>query len=426
MGRLLPQPTQSVIQDGWTSVVTHDPQRVVELLRDHLAAHDKQLLFLFGAGTSSSVNTAPPPTAGEKPTHTPLVPALDPMTSECKVAVKSLSEKHEVAWNSLEAECEALDLAPHIENMLGRIRLKINAAGVGEEVLGLDNDQLEMFEGAIRKTIVHLASPKEVSIPSRLPHDDFAMWVRNARRKHPIEIFTTNYDVLIERSLEHARVPVFDGFVGSHAPYFSPDTIESDLTMPGYEWARLWKLHGSINWNLRQGAVVRTTEASGGEMILPSHRKYDESRKQPYLALIDRLARSMAREGALLITCGYSWSDEHINAVILAALDSPPSHHVIALAYSDLADLPHLCSLAAKRENVVVVGPKEGILKRDRAEWALPSQIDDATASFVDIAFDSDALPDNESGPVSGHMRLGDFNWFCKFIVAMDSPVLGT
>lgn len=48
-------------------MAAHDPQRVVELLRDHLAAHDKQLLFLFGAGTSSAVNTAPAPAAGAMP-----------------------------------------------------------------------------------------------------------------------------------------------------------------------------------------------------------------------------------------------------------------------------------------------------------------------------------------------------------------------
>jgi hypothetical protein len=406
-------------------MATHDPQRVVELLRDHLAAHDKQLLFLFGAGTSNAVNAAPPPASGAMAVHVPLIPALDPMTAECKGAVVALSAEHGTAWGALEAECTALDLAPHIENMLGRIRLKIDAAGAGDQVLGLSTDELQTFEGAIRETIVRMSSPDEANIPSPLPHDDFAMWVRNARRKHPVEIFTTNYDVLIERSLEQARVPVFDGFVGSYAPYFSPDAIESDATMPGYEWSRLWKLHGSINWELRQGSVVRTTGPCAGEMILPSHRKYDESRKQPYLALIDRLARSVAREGALVITCGYSWSDEHINSVIRAALDTHPANHAIALIYPGLADLPRLCALAQERENLVVVGPREGILKRERAEWALPRQIDDATASFVDIAFDSDAVPDDVAGPVSGEMRLGDFNAFCRFLVAMDSPALG-
>jgi hypothetical protein len=141
----------------------------------------------------------------------PLIPALDPMTSECKVAVVALSAEHGTAWSALEAECTALGLAPHIENMLGRIRRKIDAAGVGDQVLGLSTDQLETFEEAVRGAIVRMCSPAEANIPLRLPHDDFAIWVRKARRKHPVEIFTTNYDILIERSLEQARVPAAHG-----------------------------------------------------------------------------------------------------------------------------------------------------------------------------------------------------------------------
>lgn len=34
---------------------THDPRREIEKLRDHLASHDKALMFLFGAGTSCAV-----------------------------------------------------------------------------------------------------------------------------------------------------------------------------------------------------------------------------------------------------------------------------------------------------------------------------------------------------------------------------------
>jgi hypothetical protein len=34
------------------------------------------------------------------------------------------------------------------------------------------------------------------------------------------EIFTTNYDLVIEKSLEAIRAPYFDGFVGSYEPFF--------------------------------------------------------------------------------------------------------------------------------------------------------------------------------------------------------------
>jgi hypothetical protein len=406
-------------------VATHDPQRVVELLRDHLAAHDKRLIFLFGAGTSSAVNIAPAPAPGQKPNYQPLIPALGPMTDKCKEAAAALSEEHKAAWEALEAECTALDLKPHIENVLGRIRRKIDATGAEEKVLGLTREQMEALEGAIRSAIVEMASPAEPSIPTSLPHDDFAVWVRHARRRYAIEIFTTNYDVLVERSLESARVPIFDGFVGSYAPYFSPEALDNDASMPSSEWIRLWKVHGSVNWEVRTGSVVRLTGPCSGEMILPSHRKYDESRKQPYLALLDRLARSMSREGTLMVTCGYSWNDEHINAAMISALDNHPANHVIALAHPPLDEVPNLCELAKDRMNLVAVGPREGIIRRERAEWALPNPIGGPTASFVDIAFDSDALPDEEASPITGRMRLGDFNWFCRFLLAMDSPALG-
>lgn len=301
-------------------MATHDPQRFIELLRDHLAAHDKRLLFLLGAGTSCSINVAPAAEPGRRRGFTPLIPAIDALTVACKEAVDRLSDRHSAAWHELIEECRAMDLAPHIENVLGRLRRKVDAAGPGQGALGLEEAGLQNLEETIRATIAEQASPEEAVIPNTLPHDSLATWVRYARRRHPIEIFTTNYDVLIERSLERTRVPLFDGFVGSYEPYFSPDGIERDESMPGYEWARLWKLHGSINWELRTGSVVRVSSSMHGEMILPSHRKYDESRKFPYLSLIDRLGRCLAVDGTLLITCGYSWNDEHINAVILSAL----------------------------------------------------------------------------------------------------------
>ncbi len=33
--------------------------------------------------------------------------------------------------------------------------------------------------------------------------------------KSPIELFTTNYDLLLEEALEDEEIPYFDGFVGS-------------------------------------------------------------------------------------------------------------------------------------------------------------------------------------------------------------------
>lgn len=397
----------------------HDPELFIHLFRDHLAAHDKRLVFLFGAGTSSAINIAPPARPGSKQTHEPLIPAIERMTSLCATAVKGMSAEHAAAWSLLETECLALSKQPHIENILGRLRLKLDAAGPTDTTLGLDLGQLADLEERIRDTIAELASPSETSIPAHLPHDRFSQWIRQADRRYPVEVFTTNYDILIERSLEKARVSLFDGFVGSYQPFFSPEAIENDATIPGRRWTRVWKLHGSANWKLIDHVPVRQSTTGASDMILPSHRKYDESRKMPYLALMDRFARCLSEEGALLVTCGYSWSDEHVNATILTALDHHPNNAVIALLYSDPADLANVIPFATTRHNLFAIGSRRAVIRGQVGNWVLPHAITRATASFLDISFDSDAIVGKDDEPVPGRMRLGDFEIFCRFLAAM-------
>lgn len=389
------------------------------MLRDHLAANDRRLVFLFGAGTSCSINTAPMPGPGEPRDFAPLVPTIFGLTTHCEAAVSALSADHLAAWTALVTECEAMGLPAHIETILSRVRHKLAAAGPTDMALGLDADGIRALEAKICDTIALHVSPEETAIPESTPHERFARWVRHARRRHPIEVFTTNYDVLIERSLERAHVPIFDGFVGSYEPFFSPEMIEMDDSLPGATWTRLWKLHGSINWAARHGGIVRVSSNASGEMILPSQQKYDESRKLPYLALMDRLSRCLSEDGALLVTCGYSWNDEHINAVVLGALANHPASHAIALAYEPLAELPRLTSLALHHDNLIVAGPRSGVINRMAAPWELPSGLTRARASVVDPFFDSDAVPDQEAGPIPGRLRLGDFNVLAEFLESM-------
>src|SRR5690606_12943015 len=102
---------------------THNPETVIHLLRDHLAAHDKRLAFLFGAGTSTAVNSAPEVAPNEGPGYMPLVPAIAPMTEARNRAVDDLSSAHTTAWQLLTTECESLGKQPNIESILGRLRL---------------------------------------------------------------------------------------------------------------------------------------------------------------------------------------------------------------------------------------------------------------------------------------------------------------
>lgn len=412
---------------------THDPRKVVEDLRDHLAAHDKTLIFLFGAGTSSSINIAPLPAAGAKRDYKPLVPAIKSLTERCKAAVKNLGANFEKALEILESQCVECKKPVNIENILSRVHFKIDAIGKDEKLLGLEKSDLEKLETTILKTIAGAVNPKGEIIPDNLPHDDFATWIKCAARTAPLEIFTTNYDILIERSIEAAHIPVFDGFVGSMEPFFYADSLDRSEIIPPPSWVRLWKIHGSVNWKIAKNKIeqkiVRCTEPIlTGEMILPSHRKYDESRKQPYLALLDRLSNVLNHEHALLITCGYSFGDEHINAIIFNNLDNRPTTHVISLQYEELSTNTQLVEWAQKKSNFTVLGPSSGVISGRLGTWRLIQPVDDKSSSFMDTAFDSKAYveagvaaPATEAPAdnFTGTMRLGDFNWLCKFLNTM-------
>lgn len=400
----------------------HDPRQIIELLRDHLATHNKPICFLFGAGTSSSVYIAAP---GATPAFAPLIPAINELTRKCGDAVAALGAPFPDAWTRLVDECTAAGADPNIENILSRIRTKMTAMGAGDTLLGLDCAGMENAEKEIRKAIVQSAAPQEATIPADLPHHTFARWVRQATRKQAIELFTTNYDILFERSLEAARVPVFDGFVGAWQPFFHAEALESEETLPGPQFVRLWKIHGSINWMEREVAmarrVVRTSGAPDpdGTMVFPSQRKYDDSRKQPYQALMDRLSAVLARDGALLVACGYSFGDEHINARMLSVLERRPLSHVVVLRYSDLTADDPIVALAGSYSNLMILGPNAGVLGGRWGEWKLTESLDDRARDFFAPAFKLDAAPPGGAAPVTGKLVLGDFNSFCAFLATM-------
>lgn len=410
-------------------MATHDPRQITEQLRNHLATHDRRLVFLFGAGTSCAINVAPMPAPGEKPRYQPLIPGVADLTDACGEAVAALGDDQANAWRRLKEQCEAEGRTGNVENILSKVRTKIDAVGSDETLVGLDRDGLVGVERTICGTIATSVNPDEATIPDSTPHDGLASWVRKATRTVPLEVFTTNYDVLIERALEASRLPVFDGFVGTHRPFFLSDCLEDENELPGPKWVRLWKLHGSVNWVVEEGVrgarIVRSGASESGEMILPSHRKYDESRKQPYIAFMDRLSRMLNNDHALLITCGYSFGDEHINAIIFGALDNRISTNVVALQYDELDEDGTLSRNAKRRANLTVIGPNGGVISGQWGEWKLTLPVDVKTASFMDNAFDSNAMP--EPTPVGsvptdlrGRMRLGDFNWFCRFLEAME------
>jgi hypothetical protein len=247
-----------------------------------------------------------------------------------------------------------------------------------------------------------------------LPHKALARWIRRIDRPLPVEIFTTNYDTLFERALEQDWVPIFDGFVGAHRPFFSPASLARDPMAPGRRWTRLWKVHGSVTWSSAGGdsRIVRGEEQESGELILPSLLKYDESRKQPYLAMMDRLRRFLTeREDAILVAAGYSFGDQHINEVIFEALEGNRRLHVFALCFDQPAADSELEIAARRHGNILVFGLERAIVGSREGSWALR---DPTTATRLNGIFDIHGTGSAAAGaPATGRLRLGDFNVLC-------------
>lgn len=385
---------------------TFDPVVEIQKLRDHLSSHDKPIVMLFGAGTSCAVQGTD---------NQPLIPAVEVLTDRCRQAVVALGKPFPKAWKLI------TDSLPKgrrdIEEILSSVRNMLDAILDGDTLAGLDRVQLEKLEGKIKETIATEVVPDTARFPDKLPHEAMGRWLRSVQRETPIEIFSLNYDTLFERGLEAEWVPFFDGFVGAHQPFFSPGSLLHPDMMPGRRWARLWKMHGSVTWSYvgkaKNRRVVRGPERTSGEMILPSLQKYEESRKQPYVAMLDRLRGVLTeRDDVALITAGYSFSDQHINEIIFEALDSNPGFHAFVLCFEDPPDGGILIKTARSQRKLVVLTPKRAVVGGVEGLW----KVTDPKGSAGRLA-DIFALSGG-TGP-GGELSLGDFNSFCKLLDAL-------
>lgn len=398
-------------------ISSHDALKLLADFRDHLARHDKPIAFFFGAGTSCAVRV---PSKADAAKSESLVPAVAALTAIAKADAGALGAPFGKAWTAIEKQCQAVSHDPNVENILSRVRMMLSAIGDGDTLAGLKKAEIEKLEECVRKTIARVVTPDLSRISGTFPHRKFSRWLVKSARQKPVEIFTVNYDILIEHGLEAERIPVFDGFVGSYQPFFNPDSLRRPEAAPGANWARLWKMHGSVTWQRIQqdgrSRVVRGQPDPAGEMIYPSFQKYDESRQQPYSAFTDRLTRFLEQDDALLIVAGFSFSDEHINNLIFGALENRPRTHAYALQFDELPETSELVKRSLQRPNMIVVSPQTGIVGGRRAAWA-PVE----SPAFMQAVFElKEDMPAGGGEAVkAGRMKIGDFACFCDFLEAM-------
>ena len=154
----------------------------------------------------------------------------------------------------------------------------------------------------------------------------------------PVEYLVLNYDTMIEDALAMAKIPYADGLNGGGTAWWAPDAFDATGVS-----ARVLKLHGSIDWYQfpddpfprRIGSAVELpTQDDIPLLIWPSATKYQEAQLDPFAQLLTR-ARSALRAHAgsqrLLVICGYSFADRHINLEISRALRESDGNLTVAV-----------------------------------------------------------------------------------------------
>ncbi|MEM9840690.1 MAG: SIR2 family protein [Pseudomonadota bacterium] len=374
------------------TVSVHNPDQHMAALRTIVAQGRKRIGLLVGAGACAGM---------AKPDGTyPLIPAVAGLTDQ---VLTTLAPSYKRQIDGLKSE-----LAQHdVETILSRVRSLSQVIG-SARVHDLDGPGFAAFGEAICTEIGKIV---DVGLPETgSAYADLVNWITGTTRDYPVEIFTTNYDLLFEEALESARAPYFDGFTGGREPFFDPVSVSrSDLPA---RWTRLWKLHGSLGWRASaKGEVIRTGQNSASHLVFPEHLKYDQTQKAPYTALFDRLRTFLLTPDTLLVSIGFSFADAHVAARLDEALAANPSSSVFAFQYKHLDEEGPACDLAHRLPNFSVYARDQAKVNGIRGAWKAPAE-----------------LPSKDWGPIratyldnEGNFILGAIEPFARFFAASRS-----
>jgi hypothetical protein len=383
----------------------HCPYRQSTLLQQALAPDKMRISFLLGAGCPVSIRL--PDGTGTNP----LIPDIRGLTELVDTHLSN-SATHKANYAALKKRFESTPpTTPNIEEILTHIRSLLEVVRNGN-IDGLDKSALSSMDTEICKITTEIVG---VDLPDiKTPYHQLATWIGGISRAHPIEIFTPNYDLLTEQAFEAHKIPYFDGFIGSKEAFFDLTSMEMDA-LPE-RWSRLWKVHGSVNWwRTPKDEVVRRESHSEGDrqMIYPSHLKYDQSRRMPYLAMLDRLREFLSRGQVVLVTSGYSFADQHLNEVILHGLRSNPTAICFGLLFGNRAGYADVISKARKTPNLSLLAADGAVLGTAERDWRTDEQTGHPLHGTSVV---KEAITGKDLADTSCKFTLGDFKRLGEFL----------
>ncbi len=148
------------------------------------------------------------------------------------------------------------------------------------------------------------------------------------KRFRPLPIFTTNYDLAIEKAYElGGAIRLIDGFSRPFAttPRWSREEYDDYATFVGRE-IMLFKLHGSVDWVCTPSGTIQRVESrqrdpGGMQTIIayPSRLK-KEIHEEPFRTNYDYLLACLLH-AKLCVVIGFSFRDQEIVEEIRQAIE---------------------------------------------------------------------------------------------------------
>lgn len=150
----------------------------------------------------------------------------------------------------------------------------------------------------------------------------------------PVNIYTTNYDLFNEETMETLNIEYTNGFSGTVNRRFNPAVFNyrlvDDENRYKDKWSvikkyvKLYKLHGSIDWYFNDTSVRQSNLNVDSEnvVIYPTMSKHLETQQSPYSELLRAFTINLQKPDSTLIVLGYGFPDEHLNQLIGQALSN--------------------------------------------------------------------------------------------------------
>jgi hypothetical protein len=328
-------------------------------LLDKLNNSERQVAFLFGSGVSVPAK----------------LPIMDSLTTLVEAGLTGENAKKFKHIKEQLAEGE------HIEHILNFLE-NITSFGKFDKFL-TGEVKGEKFSWSDLNVEIRKQISKVVNDKVELKKDtytQFAKWI--GTRERNTEIYTLNYDLVIESAFEASGILYYDGFVGGVSPMFQPSTVDpvlhdvSNDIRPPSTWTRLWKMHGSVNWieevvSNRQ-FVRRSSNSAGACLIYPSTAKYTESRRSPFLLLQDKFRRHLNAKNLTLVISGYGFGDEHINEILIDSINRNKRLDVVVLSFTEIDSNKFLAGIVNEKSlNISIFAPTEFYCRGIRRKWSV-------------------------------------------------------